>query len=70
MVALEGRYNWVEDGVIDPSGEGPMIQAQPDAIETQRNDEVASAGTGNGDRNGERPANPRGDAGKDIRATA
>jgi hypothetical protein len=22
---LEGRYTWVEEGVIDPSGEGPMV---------------------------------------------
>src|SRR3954447_18476237 len=70
---LEGRYTWVEEGIIDPSGEGPMIQPQPEGIETKRNDEVASAGTGNGNGNGNgtnRPANPEGDADKDIRATA
>jgi alkylation response protein AidB-like acyl-CoA dehydrogenase len=22
---LEGRYRWLEDGIVDPSGEGPMI---------------------------------------------
>jgi alkylation response protein AidB-like acyl-CoA dehydrogenase len=26
---LEGRYTWVEDGIADPSGDGPMIAAQP-----------------------------------------
>src|SRR4051794_38360709 len=77
---LEGRYSWVEEGIIDPSGDGPMIQPQPEGIETQRNDEVASAGSGNGTGNGnghqastsgkKRPANPKGDADKDIRATA
>src|SRR3954453_14932974 len=68
---LDGRYKWVEDGIVDPSGDGPMIQPQPDGIETQRNDEVASAGTGNGNGNGsKRPANPEGEADKDIRATA
>jgi alkylation response protein AidB-like acyl-CoA dehydrogenase len=24
---LEGRYTWLEDGIIDPSGEGPMLGA-------------------------------------------
>src|SRR3954447_2235837 len=70
---LDGRYTFVEEEVIDPSGDGPMIQPQPEGIETKRNDEVASAGTGNGNGNGNgtnRPANPEGDADKDIRATA
>jgi hypothetical protein len=68
---LDGRYEWVEDGVIDPSGDGPMIQPQPEGIETERSDEVASAGTGNGNGNGKkRPANPKGSADEDIRATA
>src|SRR4051794_17435202 len=77
---LEGRYSWVEEGIIDPSGDGPMIQEQPEGIETKRDDEVASAGTGNSNGNGnarqastggkKRPANPKGDADKDIRATA
>jgi hypothetical protein len=70
---LDGRYKWIEDGVIDPSGEGPMIQSQPEGVETKRSDEVASAGTGNSNGNGnreKRPANPEGDADKDIRATA
>jgi alkylation response protein AidB-like acyl-CoA dehydrogenase len=26
---LEGRYGWVEDGIADPSGDGPMIPEQP-----------------------------------------
>jgi alkylation response protein AidB-like acyl-CoA dehydrogenase len=66
---LEGRYTWVEEGVIDPSGDGPMI---PSEIKTEQRDaEVASAGTGNGHENGQtRPANPKGDPDKDIRATA
>ncbi|HWD73610.1 MAG TPA: hypothetical protein VG371_00630 [Solirubrobacteraceae bacterium] len=25
---LSGRYEWLEEGVIDPSGEGPMIPAE------------------------------------------
>jgi hypothetical protein len=66
---LDGRYKWVEEGVIDPSGEGPMI---PDEVKSeQRNAEVATAGSGNGNVNGKtRPANPKGNADKDIRATA
>src|SRR3954453_19280796 len=59
---LDGRYSWVEEGIIDPSGDGPMIQAQPEGVDTQRNEEVASAGIGNGHGNGNgkdnRPANP------------
>jgi alkylation response protein AidB-like acyl-CoA dehydrogenase len=69
---LDGRYTWVEEGVIDPSGEGPMIPQE--AKEAQkRNEEVASAGSGNGNGNANgktRPANPKGDPDKDIRATA
>jgi hypothetical protein len=68
---LDGRYTWVEEGVVDPSGEGPMI---PQEIKSeQRNAEVASAGSGNGNGNvnGQtRPANPKGTADEDIRATA
>ncbi len=30
---LEGRYKWLEQGVADPSGEGPMIAGQPDAVD-------------------------------------
>jgi hypothetical protein len=67
---LDGRYKWVEDGIVDPSGEGPMIQPQPEGVKTRRNKEVASAGTGNGNGNGKRPASYKGDADKDIRATA
>ena len=28
---LEGRYTWIEEGVVDPSGDGPMIAGQPEA---------------------------------------
>src|SRR4051794_633368 len=70
---LDGRYTWVEEGIIDPSGEGPMIP-QDAKDEQKRNEEVASAGSGNGNGNGKtngtRPANPKGDPDKDIRATA
>jgi hypothetical protein len=24
---LDGRYLWLEEGILDPSGEGPMIPA-------------------------------------------
>ena len=27
---LDGRYAWLEEGILDPSGEGPMIAEQPD----------------------------------------
>ncbi len=29
---LEGRYRWLEEGIIDPSGEGPMIPELPDEL--------------------------------------
>lgn len=31
---LEGRYQWVEEGILDPSGDGPMIADQPEGVET------------------------------------
>ncbi|HEX6713884.1 MAG TPA: hypothetical protein VF066_10875, partial [Thermoleophilaceae bacterium] len=49
---LDGRYTWVEEGIVDPSGEGPMIP--PEIKSEQRNAEVASSGSGNGNRNGKR----------------
>jgi alkylation response protein AidB-like acyl-CoA dehydrogenase len=30
---LAGRFTWLEDGVADPSGEGPMIAPQPDDVD-------------------------------------
>src|SRR4051812_21000892 len=29
---LEGRYTWLEEGVADPSGDGPMVAGQPEPI--------------------------------------
>ena len=29
---LEGRYTWLEEGVADPSGDGPMISGQPEGV--------------------------------------
>src|SRR3954470_9216438 len=71
FAVLDGRYQWVEDGIVDPSGDGPMIQAQPDGIETQRNEEPARNGRERDGRTGARGEQaPEGDADKDIRATA
>jgi alkylation response protein AidB-like acyl-CoA dehydrogenase len=33
MGVLDGRYAWLEEGIADPSGGGPVIAAQPDAVE-------------------------------------
>ena len=40
---LDGRYSWLEEGIVDPSGDGPMIAEQPDEAE-----ERASEASGNG----------------------
>jgi len=32
---LGGRYTWFEEGIPDPSGEGPMIAGQPDEVSEQ-----------------------------------
>jgi hypothetical protein len=32
---LGGRYTWFEEGIPDPSGEGPMIASQPDEVSDQ-----------------------------------
>jgi len=29
---LEGRYTWLEEGVADPSGDGPAIAGQPESV--------------------------------------
>ena len=38
---LEGRYKFIEEGIVDPSGDGPMIAQQPDELQ-----EPAGAGSG------------------------
>jgi hypothetical protein len=30
---LAGRYKWIEEGLADPSGDGPMIAPQPEGVE-------------------------------------
>jgi len=37
---LDGRYKWVEDGVVDPSGDGPMIQPQPEETQPKKKRKV------------------------------
>jgi hypothetical protein len=31
---LEGRYSWLEEGIADPSGEGPAVAAAPEEVAT------------------------------------
>jgi hypothetical protein len=31
LKVLDGRYKWVEEGIVDPSGAGPMIAAEKPA---------------------------------------
>jgi alkylation response protein AidB-like acyl-CoA dehydrogenase len=42
---LDGRYSWLEEGIADPSGDGPMIADQPDDAEERA---AQAAGSGNG----------------------
>jgi alkylation response protein AidB-like acyl-CoA dehydrogenase len=30
QMLLEGRYRWLEEGILDPSGDGPMAAGQPE----------------------------------------
>jgi hypothetical protein len=30
---LDGRHTWIEEGVLDPSGDGPMIAEQPEEVQ-------------------------------------
>jgi alkylation response protein AidB-like acyl-CoA dehydrogenase len=32
---LDGRHAWIEEGIIDPSGPGPMVAGQPDTIDEE-----------------------------------
>ena len=34
QAVLDGRYTWIEEGIVDPSGDGPMIASQPDSSTT------------------------------------
>ena len=42
---LDGRYAWLEEDILDPSGDGPMIAEQPDQAEERA---AQAAGSGNG----------------------
>ena len=33
---LEGRHTWLEEGIADPSGDGPMIAEQPPDVSEVR----------------------------------
>jgi alkylation response protein AidB-like acyl-CoA dehydrogenase len=39
QAVLDGRYEWIEQGLPDPSGEGPMIADEPPAAAGQEADE-------------------------------
>jgi hypothetical protein len=48
---LEGRHTWIEEGIADPSGDGPMIAEQPDAVKDtgeQQSSRDATAQAANG----------------------
>ena len=44
MNVLEGRYTWLEEGVLDPSGDGPMIAPQPEGVEEKASDADSTNG--------------------------
>ena len=35
QAVLEGRHTWIEEGIVDPSGDGPMIAEQPEGVKEQ-----------------------------------
>jgi hypothetical protein len=43
MGVLDGRYAWLEEGIADPSGDGPVVAAQPDAAEAAGADGALSS---------------------------
>ncbi len=43
---LAGRYTWVEEGVADPSGDGPMIAGQPEPSAAAESSREATADAG------------------------
>jgi alkylation response protein AidB-like acyl-CoA dehydrogenase len=50
---LEGRYTWLEEGIADPSGDGPMTAGQPEPVgetagpvSSNGNEPVAAAAAG------------------------
>jgi hypothetical protein len=45
---LEGRYTFIEEGVLDPSGEGPAVAGQPEGVKTEaeQKDEQATTASG------------------------
>jgi hypothetical protein len=46
---LDGRYKWLEEGVSDPSGDGPMVAGQPEpAPEVKKSSLDATAEQTNG----------------------
>ena len=46
---LDGRYRWLEDGIVDPSGTGPMI---PDEVKQSAAGEVKESAAGEAARAG------------------
>ena len=42
---LEGRFTWVEEGIADPSGDGPMIAEQPEAVRDTGEQQESRAAT-------------------------
>jgi alkylation response protein AidB-like acyl-CoA dehydrogenase len=46
---LEGRYTFIEEGVIDPSGDGPMVASQPEGVTEEKASEAASGAAAGGE---------------------
>src|SRR4051812_25521324 len=45
---LDGRYSWLEEEVLDPSGSGPLVAGQPDGVPAGEEAAVVANGNGNG----------------------
>jgi len=45
---MDGRHTWIEEGIVDPAGEGPMVAEQPEGVEEAKEKEKPASSSSNG----------------------